>query len=216
MIFFFLTIFPLRLFAQTIFKFGPEIGISVTSKNQEKLSFLYFDNSLHFISPLLGIKGSVEVFHWLNIKTGIQYEKAGYPTEKPKDDESGIKFSKICIPLKFEIPFKIKKVNNSVFVGYRPNLLLSGKYSYWGKDVNLFSMEYPVKRYTGQITTGLSVYSGNSNISLSYFGCSHIDFALPYTFIHHYGQIETRYSNCSLKNNELVLSFTYLFSSKKE
>lgn len=211
----FLAFLPQIVFPQTNFSFGPELGLSVTSRQQEKLSYLYYDNSELFISPLIGLMVSVEVAKWLNIKSGIQYEKVGYPTATTEPQEMGIKFSKICIPIVIDIPFEIKKVKPSFFVGYRPNLLLSGKYSFWGQDINLFSMEYPVKRYTGQFTTGLSIYIRNINITLSYFGGTYINFGLPYTFTNHAGGKEIRYDDCSFNNNELVLSFTYLFKSKK-
>lgn len=210
-----LVLIPQLVFTQTVFSCGPELGLTVTSRNQKNLSFLYFKDSDLFISPMIGISGSVEISKHFTLRPGLQFETVGYRYAASEPYEMNIKFNKICIPLIIDISCEIKKIKPSIFIGYRPNLLLSGKYYDWGTDMDLFSIGYPVKRYKGQITTGLSVCLGNASIRLAFFGGKEIKFGIPYSRTNHAGGYDTNFSDYFFRNNELVLSMDYLFKFKK-
>ena len=216
----FLAILPQIVFAQTIFRFGPELGITVTSLNQ---GLGYPDEKITpFISPLIGISGQLKITKHFLLTTALQYEYIGYIgyLRGPSNPEA-IKYHKLCIPFTFGVAFGKSKIKPALFIGYRPNLILSGNNKF---DWNLgtinqdpFSFDHPPKRYTNQFTTGISTYFGNSLvINLSYSAGQRIEFGYTTTFIHHYVIQETRFIEGNpVKNSEFAISLTYLFKSKK-
>ena len=207
------------VFAQTDFRFGPELGISVTSHNQ---GYGYREEKISpFISPLIGISGLLKISNHFQLTTALQYEYIGYQTGPYNPEE--IRYDKLCIPFTFSVAFGKSKIKPAVFIGYRPNLLLAGnKKTDWGgvsgiNNLDPFSYDHPPKKYTNQFTTGLSTYFGkNLVINLSYSAGQLIEFGYTTTIIHHGVIPETRYiEETSVKNNEFAISLMYLFKSKK-
>jgi hypothetical protein len=217
-IIFLLTIFSQRVFAQIDFRFGPELGLSVTTKPENP----YFSEMKYTqrLRSQFGVDGLLRINDKVIISSGLQYERTGYYGEYT--DSSGSKyveaidFQKLCIPLTFGISFKILKLSPSIFVGYRPNIFLSGKKEANNKSFNLYFDGSTTKRYISQFTIGLSAEVIKTlRVKLSCSAGPSLEYSIPYYFSS--GPLTGRWGDIggSFKNSELSLSLTYLFKSKK-
>ena len=207
-----------KVFAQTDFSFGPELGISVTSRNQ---GWRYSGEKItQLISPLIGISGLLRITNHFQITTSLQYEHIGYHTGPYNPEE--IIYHKLCIPFTIGISFGKSKIKPAVFIGYRPNLLLAGKNEEdWGVFGTInhdpFTFDNPPKKYNNQFIIGLSTYFGNNFvINISYCAGQLIEFGYTTTIIHHGWIPEKRYiEEISVRNNEFAISIAYLFKFNK-
>ncbi len=204
-IIFLLTILSQRLFTQIYFRFGPESGLSVTSKPiTPEMKFS------QRVSPLVGFNGLLRINNKLIITSGLQYERTGY-----KSEVEAIEFQKLCIPLTVGLSFKILKISPSIFVGYRPNILLSGKKETYYKTFDLFSDGSTTERYINQCTLGLSAEVLKAlRVNLSCSPGQSIRYSIPYYSSS--GPMTGRWHDFggSFKHSEFSLSLTYLFKSK--
>jgi hypothetical protein len=209
----FLAILSQIVFAQTNFSFGPELGVSFITQKEENSTFLLKSLEVSpLYSPLIGINGNIKISKSFKIKLAIQYNKIGYIL--PFDTFLGnqpykIYFNKLCIPISIDISPETSKINPSISVGWRPNILLSGNLlvDSWSND--LFSIDNPPNRIANQLFWGFSV-------------CFQKKLAI--NFSHYIGQTISVYVKDAyfrgnwegeLKNSEFAISLTYLFQSKK-
>jgi hypothetical protein len=211
---FFILLFTLSLsgFSQSIFRVGVDAGISITSRQN-----VFIGKLPRLLSPQVGISGLLNFpSHHVQLILGIQYEKVGYREGGTYPNENV--FNKLSIPFTTGIILGNSKIKPVVFIGYRPNILLSGTYQESGVKSNPFNDEYPPKRYTNQFITGFSTYFGNNLVlNLSYCVGQSIEFGNSImTYSHKPGDqgTTTIYWN-QIKNNEFSISLTYLFKSNK-
>jgi hypothetical protein len=209
----FIVILPQGVFAQTNFGFGLELGFSFITQKEENSTFLLKSLKVSpLFSPLIGIYGNVKICKSFKIKLAMQYNKVGYilPFDRTLGNQPyKIYFNKLCIPISVDISPETTKINPSIILGWRPNILLSGNLLIdpWSND--LFSIDNPPNRITNQFFWGFSV-------------CFQKKLAI--NFSHYIGQTISVYVKDAyfrgnwegeLKNSEFAISLTYLFSSKK-
>lgn len=212
-IFFILLItLSLRGFSQINFRVGLDAGISRTYRQN-----LIIGKLPPFFSPLFGISGLLNFpSHHVRLTMGFQYEKVGYHEGGSYPNENV--FNKLSIPITTGLMLGTSKINPVVYIGYRPNILLSGTYQEYGVISNPFNFEYPPKRYTNQFIIGFSAsLIKNLIFNLSYCAGQSIEFGYSLTHYGHApGSISTfNYTN-QIKNNELLIILTYLFKSNKK
>jgi hypothetical protein len=190
---------------------GVDAGISMTSRQN-----LFIGKLPPFFSPLVGISGLLNFpSHNVRLTMGFQYEKVGYREGGTYPNENV--FNKLSIPITTGLILGNSKIKPVVFIGYRPNILLSGTFQELGVISNPFNFEYPPKRYTNQFIIGFSAsLIKNLIFNLSYCTGQSIKFGYTLTHYGHApGSTNTfNYSN-QIKNNELLISLTYLFKSNK-
>jgi len=232
-IIFLLTILSQRVFTQTNFRFGPELGVSLKTRYPTEI-YGRSHNSTSQIRPLIGITGQFNINNHFLFSSGFQYEMIGsywdtvYTLAQAKEEEN-LTFQKICIPIKAEFAFNIKKIHPSLFIGFRPNFLVSGNLNI--KYVNSSSQKLesdqnpfdpnqfttPANRFSGQFTFGLSnTFSKVFKINLICNSGNNIEFYWtrfysPHSTTNTYTK-EYRYS---LKNSEYAISLIYLFKLHK-
>ncbi len=215
-----LIIMSLSGFSQITFRFGPDVGLSMTSRHV--LDYSPPVKLPAFLSPLIGISGVLKVSSHMQLSSAFQYETVGFRTQDLYPEK--IKFHKLIIPFTIGIILGNSKIRPVVFIGYRPNILLSGTWQEGGSPLNpsgtihnIFNIDFSPKRYTNQFIIGFSTYFGNNlAFNLSYCAGQSIDFGYPITFTHHYAwQISTMNYMEQLKNNEFSISLTYYLKSNK-
>jgi hypothetical protein len=209
----FLAILPQGVFAQTHFAFGPELGFSFITQKKENSTFPLKSLKVSpLLSPLIGIYGNVKISKTFKIKLAIQYNKIGYnllfDTYSSGNQPYKICFDKLCIPISIDISPETTKINPSIILGWRPNILLSGNLlvDSWSND--LFSIDNPPNRITNQIFWGFSVcFQKKLSINFSHFIGQTISVYVEDAYFK--GNWEG-----DLKNSEFAISLTYLFSKK--
>jgi len=212
----FLAILPQLVFTQNNFRFGPELGLSVTAKQKLPYSAMKYTQR---VRPTFGVSGLLRIKDKFIITSGLQYERAGYfgeSTDPSYTFTESSDFQKLCIPLTIGITFNLLKLFPNIFIGYRPNLLLSGEKVINSKAYDLFSDGSTTKRYISQFTFGISAEVLKAlRVNLN---CS-AGPPLEYSFYYYTssGPLTGRGGDVlgSFKNNQLSLSLTYLFKSKK-
>ena len=208
-----LNILTLRGFSQSTFRFGPDLGLSVTSRQNEFIGKLP-----RLLSPQVGISGLLNFpSHHVQLTLGFQYEKVGYREGGTYPNENV--FNKLSIPITTGIMLGTSRINPVVYIGYRPNILLSGTDQEYGIKSNPFNAPYPPKRYTNQFIIGFSTcFVNNFVLNLSYCIGQSIEFGYPTTSYSHApggGGTTTIYWN-QIKNNEFSINLTYLFKLNKK
>lgn len=210
---FLILIFSQNVFAQTKFSFGPELGFSFTSQKEEHSTYLLRSLKVTpLFSPLIGLYGNIKINKSFKMKLAVQYNKIGY--NLPFDYYLGnqpykIYFDKLCIPISVDISPGTTKINPSISIGWRPNILLSGNLAVdtWSND--LFAIENPPNRIANQLFLGFSVcYQKKLAVNFSYYMGQTISVYLKDAYFR--GNWEGE-----LKNSEFALSLTYSFNSKK-
>jgi len=156
-----LTFLPNLGFSQIEFKYGPEIGISLSDLRKYGSNSITYDSVTNsfinkrksIIGPLIGLNSQLIFFGHLQLSIGMQYQLTGtqyyisqirYKTAIEYEHETWdqYKYHKLCIPISVGYTFKIKKIQPSLNIGLRPNFILSGKYRTKSKSVSYLS-SYP-------------------------------------------------------------------------
>jgi len=205
-------IFSQKVIAQANFSFGPELGFSLISQREENSTYLLKSLKVSpLFSPLIGLYGNIKISKSFKIKLAVQYNKIGYSL--PFDNSLGnqpykIYFNKLCIPISIDISHGATKINPSINIGWRPNILLTGDLvvASWSSD--LFSINNPPDRITNQFILGFSVcYQRKLAVNFSYYMGQTISVYVKDAYFR--GDWDGE-----LKNSEFALSLTYLFNKK--
>jgi hypothetical protein len=218
---FLLTIFLQNGFPQTSFYFGPEIGLTRGVRRSQVQPLTY---------PIIGISGLLKVGNHFQETLGFQYETIGSLFGDPYSNynKETVKYNKLCIPVTIGISFGSTNIKPVVFFGYRPNILLSGKFEQGKWELDLIPMEnirgtnnqynFGPNKFTNQYIFGFSTYFGNNFvIGLSYCTGQKITFGY-YTNVTETGRIREAGKFYSIKNSEYAISIKWLFKvgSKSE
>lgn len=194
--------------SQSIFPLGLETGITFSQFRTENAISQYGETITTtinpVISPLIGISKYRPLTKHLQITAGLQYQMDGkksysytdYTATTSYSEEWGIiKMHKLCLPVTFGYLFNSGKLKPYLYLGVRPNIILSGNiyYKYHGIVVypdrnepvdsenkqNLFDRnEYyiPPKRILNQFSFGFSTsisqrikINFNYNIGYNYY-----------------------------------------------
>jgi hypothetical protein len=136
----FLSNIPQFGISQPISPVGFELGISISQFHTENVIYESWEtrtaktNSI--ISPLIGISKEWLLRNHFQIKTELQYQMAGYKsycltdyviTDDYSEDWEILKIHKFCFPLTLGYQFKLYKIKPTLYLGVRPNLIVSGK-----------------------------------------------------------------------------------------
>lgn len=135
--------------AQTIFNYGPEFGVSFSQFPQKETYVVksrgdqVAETTVPVISPLVGFTGQLNVKKHLQFTFHLQYQKVGkryhyhrdgydylYKNKYTSDQWENQMFQKLCLPITMGYTFNIKGQPLSVFLGARPNLIFQGQYYY--------------------------------------------------------------------------------------
>lgn len=147
------------------------------------------------ISPLIGISTKFQLTKCFKIILGFNYQFTGtktysysqgtdshfYPVSYVKD-WLDLKIHKVCVPIVLGFEFNYKKIRPMIFVGTKPNFIISAKLheksfnSQWTEPIetttDLFSerIDYkPPKRIINQLSFGFMIPIGqNLKVNLSY------------------------------------------------
>jgi hypothetical protein len=229
--------------SQTTSSFGLEAGITFSQFSDENIVDDSWETRTTEINPivstLIGISKS-----WLNSKhfqftSGLQYHLAGNKsytitdpnaTDSYSEEWNTLKMSKLCVPLTLGYLFRIGKLQSSINLGVRPNIILSGNMSYiyhstiayedriednvYEYEQNLFEENdyyIPPKRIFNQFSFGLSTSIGQ-----------HFAVNLTYSFGHNYytsifvqrGNYSTYTwsENTSIPGSDFVICIQYYFN----
>jgi len=232
---------------QYAFYFGPEIGFSISRLPHSEsntypsgfstLNIASTENPL--LSPVVGLSGQIVTWKHAQITLGLIYQMTGTRNSGHSESTSPTEtyntrwtenqtFHRFSLPLTAGYVFWIKKAGYSIFAGFRPNMIISGKYYYdWKKESNLapynetLLIKYnpvdpdeaiiPAKMATGQLLFGLSgSFNEHVKITLSanlgarnYFNQNSPDpDPVPYR------QYEF------MENDDFGITLTYLFNPK--
>lgn len=137
---------------QLVLKFGPELGISASRFSTEETYFQgtneVTDKITPLVSPIVGFQSQLILKDHFQISAGIQYQMTGIrensyingrmpgnsslPTQYfyTYTQREAQTFHKLCLPLTFGYVFTKPRIRPSLFIGFRPNLFLLGKYSF--------------------------------------------------------------------------------------
>ncbi len=136
--------------AQTLFKYGIEVGYSVPKAPEYKHESYYQNEGSvkvtitrkNIASPLVGLAADLVIKKNLQLAFGVQYQKIGTSYHDAREGENRYMnftytsdlridqtFYKLCIPVSIGYRIKIWKFAPSFYVGVRPNYLLKGQYS---------------------------------------------------------------------------------------
>lgn len=170
---------------------GFELGISISQFHTENVLYESWGTRITtktnpIISPLAGISKEWLLRNHFQITTGLQYQMSGYKsysltdnlpyTDDYYEDWEIFKLHKFCFPLTIGYQFNLYKIKPSLYLGVRPNLILSGKinrkhhgiitrpdridYEDHEEDYNLFNKDryyiIPPKRIFNQFCIGFS------------------------------------------------------------
>ncbi|MCK4346278.1 MAG: hypothetical protein KAX05_13425 [Bacteroidales bacterium] len=186
--------------------------------------------------PLFGFYGQLTARKHYQFSIGMQYQMIGkyyhyhrdgndllYNANYTSDEWENQTFHKLCVPLTVGFTFRIHKVHPSIFIGYRPNFFLTGRYYYkynlnhddntkdliTERKLNPFDPDQckiQAKHFNKQFIFGLSVSSGQ-----------HLEFMvsiIPGQIIS-YAEYKPYYNGFT--NSDLLLSIKYkILQSTKE
>jgi hypothetical protein len=225
---FLLTIFLQNGFPQTSFYFGPEIGLTRSVKR----SYENVEQLQPLIYPIIGISGLLKVGNHFQVVSGLQYEMIGSLFKEQYilkyNPNMTVKYNKLCIPVIIGISFGSTNIKPVVFFGYRPNILLSGKFKSASWEFDLVPLEYfwgfyhpnnfGPNKFTNQYIFGFSTYFGNNFvIGLTYCTGQKITFGyyIPNNITGYFHDNGTFFS---IKNSEYAINIKWLFKvgSKSE
>jgi hypothetical protein len=193
------------------------------------------------IGPLIGISTNFHLTERFKIIFGFNYELTGtktysytqstapniLPISYFKDWQKLI-IHKVCIPIEIGFEFNCKNIRPMIFVGTKPNILISAKlheksfHSQWTESVktntNLFSKKadyQPPQRIINQFNFGFMIPIGqNLKVSLSY-NLGHNYFSDTYWV----RGISSRVGydvKTSIKSSEYILSILYKIKDEKK
>lgn len=142
-----------QMIAQSTFKFGPELGMSITQFRETKSYIIKERNDAvtevreSIYSPLLGITSECTFKKYIYVSVGLQYQKSGFRYRYHRDGNlvySGEtyttdqwmeqKFSKLCLPVAIGLTIKLGKFQPAIFAGWRPNYFVKG--SHYEKQIS--------------------------------------------------------------------------------
>jgi len=125
--------------SQSISSFGLELGITFSQFKTENSISQYGETITTtinpIISPLLGVSKYWPLTKHFQIATGLQYQMAGKRTYSYTDYAATtsyskeweiIKMHKLSFPITFGYLFKLGKFEPYLYLGVRPNIILSG------------------------------------------------------------------------------------------
>lgn len=228
---------------QTAFKYGAELGLAISKFPKNQL----FDNgdnrkirmtSSPLYSPLFGVTTNLIIKKYFQFTAGLQYQMIGvrsydhnygydyvYNGNYSFETWENQTFHKICLPLTVGLTFKIWELQPSLFVGYRPNYFLTGKYyrksvyiptdnapdtiiEYEFNPYDNKKLESPIRqRFDRQFLYGFSTSIGQHfKITLTIYSGRMFLYSesaitcLPYGF----------------RNNDYTVSISYLFSTARK
>lgn len=214
-------------YAQLTFKYGPEIGATVSlfpPKTNYTLTRAH--------SPLIGFTTETTFGKHLQLTLGAQYQKAeeqgywqdnGYDISKKADYVQDIwdkqVFHKLCFPINLGYALHIWKFQPSVFLGYRLNYYLAGNYykkyilhydinvndetdEYQFNPVNPDQTQSPLKRYNNQLLLGFACGIGQ-----------HIKLTASSNFgnLISYSSLKQNDSQIFFRNTDYIVSLIYFF-----
>lgn len=221
---------------QTKFNFGLESGFSVSkfpNKSFEESRISYSRVDYHtrkdypLLSPVIGFKGYFDLNSRFKFLFGIQYQITGTRFSGTNSNSSSTAMNsfvenktlhKFSFPLATGYSIKIKNNQSVVFIGYRPNLFITGKYYYrWDNRIDMSYIniieynplsssqaEIPLQRLAGQFLLIVeNKLSGCLNIGLSLCVGKNVKSK----------QFSSNYYYQSFSNNDLFLTLSYLFNS---
>jgi hypothetical protein len=188
------------------------------------------------LGPSIGISAKLHLTEHLKFIFGCSYQLTGtktysysqsteshvYPVSFFKD-WLDLKIHKVCVPVTLGYEFNLKKIKPIVFLGVKPNLILSAKlheksfHSQWTEPVetttNLFSekADYrPPKRIINQLSFGFIIsIRQNLKVNLSY-NLGHNHFVNTYWIRGNYSRVPSDVKT-SIKSSDYILSLQYDF-----
>lgn len=224
--------------AQWIFNCGPELGLSI-SQLPEKDNYTSTSGNDHIQSktnplygPLAGIHAQLILKKVFLFTTGIQYVMSGsrhtfhndgfnpmHNLDFTADIKENQTFQKLCLPLSAGITFPLFHVHLSLFVGYRANYFIDGRY------YNKTDVAYPAKTSYNESTVvdinplkKSETYNGQNMNPLNnqvFFGLSFSKKRLEFALNACIGLINTyAYDiehSVDYKNNDFSFSVRYRF-----
>ncbi len=169
-----------------------EAGISFSQLPRSYLSTNSRNDKIKEITtplpgPLLGFHGQLTARKCYQFTIGLQYQMTGkcyhyhrdgndllYSANYTSDTWENLSFHKLCIPLTIGYNFKTHKINPTIFIGLRPNFILTGRYYYKYKfdhdnntkdltreqNFDLFDPNQNAKHFNNQFLLGFSVSTG--------------------------------------------------------
>ena len=178
--------------SQAVFPVGLELGITFSQFTTKNTVSEYWETRTTTVKPLygplIGISKDWMLTKHIRFSSGLQYQMAGKRSYTYADPTLTTSYSKewenltmhkLCLPLKLGFVFKPGKLSPVLYLGVRPNFILSGftSYRYHGiivyedRDESIDSdskqklfdkNEYfvPPKRIFNQLTIGLSTPVG--------------------------------------------------------
>jgi hypothetical protein len=234
--------------AQPVFNYGPELGISISGKPEKVIrNYMNGGQSVRKTRPLagllLGFNGQLNLRKHLQLSFGIQYQLTGsreyYQSENPAYDMNSnpmsvndrdyfteqFTYHKLCLPLTAGYRFRTGRSSNVIYLGIRPNFIISGRYynriTYDRVDDSgdkTYEVSYnpvdpeqaavPLNLYNFQQVAGVSSTMGkhikiNLFITGGYQLRSSRDPLPPMCAVYH-----------SFQNSELAFSLTYLLNPR--
>jgi hypothetical protein len=181
---------------QTTFKYGAELGLAFSqfpknnsytiSDRNDKVT----ETTSPLYSPLVGLTTNLIVKNYLQFSIGLQYQNTGqryhyhrdgndlyYNVTYRHDVWENQTFHKLCLPISAGLTIKVWKMQPSIFIGYRFNYFISGKYynkSIFDHDIDSLSfsreyefnpldkdeIEWSVKPFHGQFFYGFATAIG--------------------------------------------------------
>jgi hypothetical protein len=237
-----LVLFSRRGLAQIEFNYGSEIGVSISHfpkrDSYADYNSAYIDKWYKKISPLtsplIGLSTQIIIIEHLQFTIDLHYQMTGtrnyihrqrFTDDFSFDDQDWDiqTFHKLCMPVSAGYLYKIKKIQSSIFIGFAPNFLLSGK------DKNKFeSILYPYNNFEGNPSHSSFNYNYNpveymaKHNRLTYqllvgFSSS-IGQNLRITICFNKGEEDFFYyypdeNLQSVINNDYEIGFTYLFKT---
>lgn len=133
--------------AQTNFKYGVELGFAFSQFPKSNSYIIQTRNdkvtgtTIPLLSPLIGLKTELTIKKHIQFGAGFQYQITGeryhyhrdgndllYGATYRTDVWENQTFQKLCLPLTAGLTIKIWKIQPTIFIGYRVNYFLSGKY----------------------------------------------------------------------------------------
>jgi len=182
--------------SQSSFKYGVELGLSIsqipindTYTSQNGINSIYSKDTPLF-GPLIGLSSEVTLKKHFQFSLELQYQLAGhrsyyqyYRHNNPNgldftsDVWENLTFHKLCLQLTAGFTVKIWKLQPAIFIGYRPNYFILGKYyskEIYDSDIDSLchtseyefnpldknKMGFPVKHFHQQYIVGLSSLIG--------------------------------------------------------
>jgi len=133
--------------SQTTFKYGAEAGLAFSQFPTDKSFIIQSRNDkvtetiIPLYSPLIGLTTDLTIKKYLNFTAGLQYQTTGQRYHYHRDGNDLLygatyrhdiwenqTFHKLCLPLTIGLSLKVWKLQPTIFIGYRQNYFISGKY----------------------------------------------------------------------------------------